>query len=129
MKRIKVLVVDDSRTALMMTCMVLGHGPFDVITATGGEEGIAKALSERPDVVVLDVVMPEVGGFDVCRRLRANPLTERTPIILLTTRGEQKHVETGYTAGCSEYLTKPVDGSELAAKIRDLVAASGGEVA
>lgn len=126
MKRTKVLVVDDSRTALMMTCMVLARGPFDVITAGGGEEGIAKALSERPDVVLLDVVMPQVGGFDVCRRLRAEPATQHTPIIMLTTRGEQQHVETGYKVGCSDYLTKPVDGSELIAKIKDLVAASGG---
>mgnify|MGYP001766945148 CR=1 FL=1 len=127
MSRIKVLVVDDSRTALMMTCMVLARGPFDVITASGGEEGITKALSERPDVILLDVVMPQVNGFDACRRLRADTATRSIPIIMLTTRGEAEHVETGFTVGCSEYLTKPVDGTELIAKIKDLAAARAGE--
>jgi two-component system alkaline phosphatase synthesis response regulator PhoP len=127
MRRGKVLVVDDSRTALMFTCMVLARGPFEVITASGGEEGIAKALSERPDVILLDVVMPRVSGFDVCRRLRDEPATRHTPIIMLTTRGEQEHVEAGYTAGCTEYLTKPVDGTELNARIMDLISIRGGD--
>ncbi len=121
MPRKKILIVDDSRTALMMTAMLLAKEPFELITAGGGEEGIRKALAERPDVILLDVIMPGLGGFDVCRRLRAEEATRSTPIIMLTTRGEQDNVEEGFLAGCSDYLTKPVNGPELVAKIRDLV--------
>jgi DNA-binding response OmpR family regulator len=122
MARKKILIVDDSRTALMMTAMLLSKASFDLITAANGEEGIAKAVAERPDIILLDVVMPGLTGFDVCRRLRADERTRSTPIIMLTTRGEQDNVETGFVAGCSEYMTKPVNGPELLAKISDLTA-------
>jgi DNA-binding response OmpR family regulator len=122
MPRKKILIVDDSRTALMMTAMLLAKEPYDLITASAGEEGISKALAQQPDLILLDVVMPGLTGFDVCRRLRAEEATRTTPIVMLTTRGEQGNVETGFVAGCSEYLTKPVNAPELIAKIRDLIA-------
>lgn len=127
MRRKKILIVDDSRTALMMTRMLLAKGPFDLVTAQSGEEGIAKALSERPDLVILDVVMPRLSGFDVLQRLRGEEATRHTPIIMLTTRGEQDNVESGYSLGCNEYLTKPVNGAELSAKVRDLIGADAGD--
>jgi DNA-binding response OmpR family regulator len=117
MHKKKILIVDDSRTALMMTSMLFDKQHFTILTASGGEEGIAKALAERPDLILLDVMMPKVDGFAVCRRLRQEASVRDVPIIMVTTRGEEGNMEAGYSAGCSDYMTKPVDSVELAAKI------------
>jgi DNA-binding response OmpR family regulator len=114
----KILIVDDSKTALLIQTMLLKRESYDVVTAADGEEGIAKALAERPDLILLDVVMPRLGGFEALKRLRAEAATRETPILLVTTRGEAENIEAGYAAGCSDYVTKPIDASELVAKIK-----------
>jgi len=117
----RILIVDDSQTALLMTKMILSRVKYDLITATDGEEGVRRALGERPDAIILDLVMPKLNGIDVCRRLRAEAATRETPIIMLTTRGEMQSVEAGYAAGCNDYVTKPVNGSELMLKLENLL--------
>jgi len=114
----KILIVDDSKTALMMQSMILKRDNYEVITAGDGEEGVAKALAEKPDLILLDVVMPKMSGVDVLTRVRSEEATRETPILLVTTRGETTNVQAGYDAGCSDYLTKPVDGTELLAKLK-----------
>ncbi len=110
----KILVVDDSRTALMHHCMLLvQRTPHQILTATDGEDAVVCAVREHPDLVLMDVVMPKKNGFQACEDLRANPETAGIPVIMLTTRGEAECVEAGFVAGCTEYLTKPVDGDEL----------------
>jgi CheY-like chemotaxis protein len=115
----KVLLVDDSSTILMMEKMVLKQTPYQVITAGNGEEGVAKALAERPDLILMDVIMPRLGGFEACARLRQEEATKNIPIIMVTTRGEAANVEKGYESGCTDYLTKPIDALELITKLRD----------
>ena len=75
------------------------------------------ALKERPDLILLDVVMPKMDGFEVCRVLRGIETTRAIPIIMVTTRGEGKNVEAGYASGASDYVTKPINHAELLAKI------------
>jgi len=118
MTRKKILLVDDSRTSLFMEQMILQQGPYRLITANDGKEGVERALAERPDLIVMDVVMPRMNGFEALRALRAQPETRETPVILVTTRGEPANVEEGYAAGCSEYVTKPIDAEELLAKVK-----------
>ena len=113
-----ILVVDDSKTALMMTQMVLARGSYRVITAGDGEEAVRKAVAERPDLIILDVVMPRADGFAALARLREHESTRGTPVIMLTTRGEEAHVERAMAIGCTDYMTKPVDSVELAEKVR-----------
>jgi len=115
----KILLVDDSKTILMMERMVLGSGGYQIVTASDGEEGVARALAERPDLILMDVVMPKLSGFEACRRLRQEEVTRDVPIILVTTRGEPSNVEAGYACGCTDYITKPIDSVELLAKLRD----------
>jgi CheY-like chemotaxis protein len=117
----RILIVDDSQTALMMTKMLLARTSYDLITAGDGEEGVKKALIEHPDVILLDVVMPKMSGIDACRRLREQEPTRAIPIIMLTTRGEMESIEAGYQAGCNDYLTKPVNGTELMLKLEGLL--------
>lgn len=116
--RKRILVVDDSKTALFMTLTILRHGPYEVLTAENGEEGLKKATAELPDLILLDVMMPKMTGFEATRALRQQPSTREIPIILVTTRGEETNVELGREAGCTDYVTKPINGPELLAKIR-----------
>ena len=119
MKRGKILVVDDSNTVILTASLLLGD--YELVTARDGEEGVVKAMRERPDLILLDLVMPKLDGFEVCRRLRQHGDTASTPILMMTTRGEPHHITAGYESGCSEYITKPFDGSELLAKIRSFL--------
>jgi len=115
----KILLVDDSATILMMQKMALKTTNYKVVTANNGEEGVAKALTERPDLILMDVIMPKMTGFEACRRLRQEPATKDTPIIMVTTRGEPVNVEEGFESGCTDYVTKPIDTFELLNKLRD----------
>ncbi len=117
MSRKKILLIDDSETILMMERMILGQG-YDIVTAKDGRSGIEKALAEKPDLILLDVVMPNMDGFEVCRLLRAEEVTRVTPIVMVTTRGEADNMEAGFRSGCSDYITKPINGLELLAKVQ-----------
>ena len=119
MSRKKILLVDDSGTTLMMEKMILNKGPYDLVTAKDGEEGVAMALQENPDLILLDIVMPKMDGFEACRRLRAEEATKETPIIMVTTRGEVENVEHGYELGCTDYVTKPINSLELMTKVKN----------
>jgi len=114
----KILVVDDSRTSLFLEQMILKKNSYEVLTAENGEEGFRKALAEKPDLVLMDVVMPRMNGFEAVRKLRAEPQTRDIPVIMVTTRGEGPNVETGFESGCNDYVTKPVDALELLTKVR-----------
>lgn len=121
----KILLVDDSMTTLFMEEMIL-NGRYDVVKASNGEEAIAKAKVERPDLILLDVIMPKLDGFSACRALRALEETRETPIIMVTTRGEEENVERGYESGCNDYITKPINSLELIAKVENLLGPSRG---
>jgi DNA-binding response OmpR family regulator len=122
MTKKKILVVDDSKTALFMVTTILKKEPYQLLTATDGQQAIEVATAEHPDLVLMDVVMPRMTGFEACRELKRREETKSIPVILLTTRGEGENVEIGYESGCNDYVTKPVNGQELLAKVRDLVA-------
>lgn len=117
----KILLVDDSTTTLFMEKMLLESSPFELLTAQDGREAVEKAHRERPDLILLDVIMPNMDGFETCRLLRADEATSQTPIIMVTTRGEESHMETGFAAGCNDYVTKPINGTELLTKVRNLL--------
>ena len=121
----KILIADDSPTALLMTRSVVSRLGCAIVTAKDGAEAVTKALEEKPDLILLDVVMPNLDGFGACRRLRAEAATRATPILMLTTRGEEVNVQEGYAAGCTDYLTKPINGSELVEKIKRLLGTAG----
>ena len=110
----KILLVDDSSTSLMMHSMILNkHTNYELSTATDGEEAVRKAEEESPDLILMDVVMPKKNGFETCREIRGNQKTANIPVILVTTRGEEQCVETGFESGCNDYITKPVNPQEL----------------
>jgi CheY-like chemotaxis protein len=119
MNKKKILIVDDSKTALFMLMTILKKGPYELVTANDGEEAVARAVAEHPDLILMDVVMPRMTGFEACRELKRRPETQSIPVILVTTRGESDNVEAGFQSGCSDYVTKPINSLELMVKVRD----------
>ena len=91
---------------------------YQCVTANDGREAVEKAQQEHPDLVLMDVVMPHMNGFEACRMMRQQPGTREIPIVLVTTRGEESYMEAGFQSGCNDYITKPVDGAELVALLQ-----------
>ena len=118
MARKRILLVDDSETSLLMARMILSKANYDILVAKDGQQGVETAEKERPDLVLLDVVMPRMNGFEACAALKAKPETQGIPVIMVTTRGEGESVESGFSAGAADYVTKPVNGLELLTKVR-----------
>ena len=117
----KILLVDDSKTILQMEQLILANEPYELVIAHDGVEGVALAIEINPDLILLDVVMPRMGGFEALRALRANQRTSAVPIVMVTTQAEADSIETGYASGCSDYIVKPIDSVELLAKVHDLL--------
>lgn len=112
------LLVDDSPTMIIQERMLLGGMGYRLITASNGLEALTKATAEHPDLIVMDVMMPKLDGIETCKRLRAQPETKDIPVIIVTTRSEQENIKRAFEAGCTDYVTKPLDGAELMQKIR-----------
>ena len=115
----KILLVDDSKTVLMMEQMILNKAAYELVIANDGRQAIEKANDEHPDLILMDVMMPEMGGFEACAHLRSVEATRGIPIIMVTTRGEAEAIEQGYASGCSDYITKPINGMELLSKLKN----------
>jgi DNA-binding response OmpR family regulator len=121
MTRRKILLVDDSATTHMWIRMILNKSEYDMVSARDGQEGVEVALTQLPDLILMDVVMPRMDGFEACRVLRGHQATSGIPIVMVTTRSEARSVENGFMSGCSDYVTKPIDGLELLSKVRSFL--------
>ena len=118
----KILIVDDDVDTLRLVGLMLQRQGYQITAAANGEQGLEKAFKERPDVILLDVMMPDMDGYEVTRRLRKNPVTSTTPILLFTAKTQLDDKVTGFEAGADDYLTKPTHPAELQAHIRALLA-------
>ncbi len=125
----KILSIDDSPTVQRLIDMILSSQGFQVILASDGEEGIAKAKAEKPAVILVDFVMPKMNGFQVCKTLKEDPDFQDTPIILVTSKGDKVGTKFVDVLGIAEYFTKPFQPDELIAKIREVIGKQGGAAA
>ena len=121
----KILIVDDDVDTLRLVGLMLQRQGFQISAATNGAQGLAKAFEEKPDLILLDVMMPDMDGYEVTRRLRKNPSTTGIPILMFTAKSQLDDKVTGFEVGADDYLTKPTHPSELQAHIRALLARSG----
>ena len=121
----KILIVDDDPVAVETTEDVLTVGGHQVFSANNGEDALRLAEELQPDLIFLDVKMPEMDGFEVCRRLRENPKTSRVPIIMLTGQSSMDEKVKGLEAGADDYLTKPFQRAELEARVKVLLRRMG----
>ena len=113
----KILVVDDSPTERHVLLELLTKNGYQVTTAESGEEGIEKAKAELPDLILMDVVMPGLNGYQATRTLTRDEATKNIPIIVCTSKGQETDKIWGLRQGAIDYLIKPINGDELLAKI------------
>lgn len=121
MEQVRILVVDDSPTIVEVVKAMLEQAGYEVITATDGLEALNAARKEKPDLIVLDVMLPKMQGYQVCRLLKFDETYQNIPIIMLTAKTEESAKMTGLKTGADEYLTKPVKSDELLNAIRELL--------
>ena len=112
-----VLVVDDEQDILDLVRFRLEHDGYRVLTATDGQTGLTLAQAERPDLCILDVMMPKLSGLEVLANLRADPSTADTRVILLTARGQDADIDRGFELGAHDYVTKPFSPKELRRRV------------
>jgi DNA-binding response OmpR family regulator len=117
----KVLVVDDSWTDLTLIATPLRDSGYDVITAVDGDEALEKVLHERPQCVVLDIILPKQNGFQLCRRLKQMEESRDIPIILISGKNTELDKRWGLQQGADMYITKPFRNDELVASVRSLI--------
>lgn len=117
----KILVVDDDLEGLKLIGLMLQRRGYEVISAHSGEQALLKAQTQTPDLVILDLMIPDMDGYEICRRLRDNPQTAHLPIIMFTAKTLVGDKVAGFQAGADDYLTKPVHPAELASHVEALL--------
>lgn len=118
MAREKILVIEDDEDVLELDRYNLSREGYQVLSAEAGETGLADASSEVPDLILLDLMLPEIDGFEVCKSLKKDRSTEIVPIIMITAWGEEPDVVTSLKLGADDYITKPFSSRVLIARIR-----------
>ena len=121
MQKGKILVVDDEVYILHILDFSLGAEGFDVITANNGETAIAKAKQERPNLIVLDIMMPVLDGYETLKHLKADQDTKDIPVILLTAKGRDVDKRLGFEVGATDYIVKPFSPSRLIERIEEII--------
>lgn len=117
----KILVVDDDSSIREVICFALGKAGFAACTADNGAQALNRFAAERPDLVVLDILMPEMDGTEVCRRLRADPKSAATPILFVTSKDDEVDRIVGLELGGDDYVSKPFSPRELVARVRAIL--------
>ena len=122
----KVLVVEDDVDIQDIVISVLSRDGYQVLTEGNGDAGLAAALTQQPDLVILDWMMPGLTGVEVCRAMRADPRTKDIAILLLTSRAQEADIDQAFTAGADDYMVKPFRGRELVSRVQTLTAKGAG---
>ncbi|MBD2499467.1 response regulator [Anabaena azotica] len=117
----KILIVEDSPSELELMSHYLQDSGYNVIKAAGAKEAMEKAVSENPDVIVTDVVMPEMSGFELCRSLKKNPITEKVPIVICSSKNLEIDRLWAMKQGANAYITKPYTREHLLGTIKSVV--------
>ena len=118
----KILVIEDDPATSRLVDYSLMHEGYHVITASNGLEGIRKARSESPDLVILDVMLPGMDGFEICQRLKSEPITAQLPILMFSAKAQEIDKDIGIIVGADDYLTKPSAPAEIVRRVEKLLA-------
>jgi len=117
----KILVVDDEIYIVHILDFSLGMEGYEVLTALDGEQALEKARAEHPDLVVLDIMMPKLDGYETCKMLKADPKTKDIPVILLSAKGRNVDQKVGFEVGADDYITKPFSPRKLVERINAIL--------
>jgi len=118
----KILVADDLPKIVELIRVTLEDKDYKIINASDGKETLRKARKEQPNIILLDVMMPKMDGFEVCRQLKKDPLTKEIPIIMLTAKGQEVDKQRGKEVGANDYIIKPFSPSTLLIKVKEILA-------
>jgi DNA-binding response OmpR family regulator len=121
MSKGKVLVVDDEIYIVHILDFSLGMEGYEVITALDGEQALERLGSDKPDMIVLDIMMPKLDGYEVCRTIKSDPATRHIPVILLSAKGRNVDQKMGFDVGADDYITKPFSPRKLVERINQLL--------
>jgi two-component system, OmpR family, alkaline phosphatase synthesis response regulator PhoP len=124
MSKGKVLVVDDEIYIVHILDFSLGMEGYDVVTALDGEQALEKIKSDKPDLIVLDIMMPKLDGYEVCKTIKSDPATKQIPVILLSAKGRNVDQKMGFDVGADDYITKPFSPRKLVERINQLLGQS-----
>jgi two-component system alkaline phosphatase synthesis response regulator PhoP len=117
----KILVVDDEIYIVHILDFSLGMEGYSVVTALDGEQALEKARTEKPDLIVLDIMMPKLDGYETCKRLKADDATKAIPVILLSAKGRNVDQKVGFEVGADDYITKPFSPRKLVERINAIL--------
>lgn len=120
----KIFVIDDDPELLMMVGMILRRAGHETVLASDSAEGAEQLITEKPDLLILDLMMPHMSGFEVCQKIRATPEIENLPIMILTARIQEKDREAAFESGATDYMTKPITSRQLTSRIKRLLSQS-----
>ena len=118
----KILIADDKPEVVELVRVTLEREDYEIVDASNGKEALKKARLEKPDLILLDIVMPKMDGFEVCRKLKKDPEIKDIPILMLTAKGQEGDKKRGREVGASDYITKPFSPSALLIKIEEILA-------
>lgn len=121
MNKAKILVADDIKQNVKLLRVILISSGYDIVEAYDGEEALAKAQTEKPDLILLDVMMPKLTGYDVCQKLRMDDATKNMPIVMITALHEKDDRIKGIEAGADDFISKPFNKAELLARVKSLL--------
>jgi len=121
----KILIIDDDLDTLRLVSLILQRQGYEISVASDGNQGLDKAIEEKPDLILLDIMMPEIDGYEVARRLRKNKLTAKIPILMFTAKNQLDDKVAGFEVGVDDYLTKPTHPSELQSHVKTLLSRAG----
>ncbi|RLC61580.1 MAG: two-component system response regulator [Chloroflexi bacterium] len=121
----KILVAEDERDIRELIGFTLRFAGFDVVLTSNGAEAVEKVLLERPDLIMLDVRMPKMSGYEACRHLKENPETSNIPVVILSAKGQEGEIKEGLESGAVEYIVKPFAPDELTNQVRDILRRAG----
>jgi CheY-like chemotaxis protein len=117
----KILIAEDERDIRDLIVFTLTYGKHEVVAVSNGEEVLETARREQPHLILLDVRMPRMTGYEACRRLKADPTLRHIPVVFLSAKGQEAEVQTGLEAGAAEYILKPFSPEQLNTRIADLL--------
>lgn len=113
-----ILIVEDVEDHLEIVKIILEQHNYNILTATNGKSGLESAQKNLPNLMILDVMLPEMNGYEVCRALRSDQKTRGIPVIMLSVKSNPEDIEAGYKSGANEYITKPFNLEELIKKVK-----------
>ncbi len=121
MKKNRILVVEDEESLLKLESILLSSKGYNVTGVMDGKSALEEVMANRPDLVILDIMLPEIDGFEVCRRIRENPTTSTIPVVMLTAKKNSQDVARGAEVGANAYLTKPFKSAKVIEVIEELL--------